>query len=91
MSNKLRKDNIITDEVVKFESPLLSSPLGQRKAIVDSKFEELKEIFEKCGEEMEWEKIEEQTNKDLKGFENIIQPKEIYNLFNRVISGGGVT
>ncbi|PKY49755.1 hypothetical protein RhiirA4_423200 [Rhizophagus irregularis] len=79
------------NEVVKFESPLLSSPLGQRKAIVDSKFEELKEIFEKCGEEMEWEKIEEQTNKDLKGFENIIQPKEIYNLFNRVISGGGVT
>ncbi|RGB41654.1 hypothetical protein C1646_751821 [Rhizophagus diaphanus] len=35
----------------KFESPPLSSPLSQREAIVDSKFEELREIFEKCGEE----------------------------------------
>ncbi|PKY43979.1 hypothetical protein RhiirA4_458124 [Rhizophagus irregularis] len=83
---KVQRKEIKKVPYKKFESPPLSSPLNQRKAIVDSKYEELREFFEKCGEEMEWEKIEEQTDKDLKGFENIMQAKEIYNLFNlRVI------
>ncbi|CAB4486873.1 unnamed protein product [Rhizophagus irregularis] len=55
---KVQRKEIKKVPYKKFESPPLSSPLNQRKAIVDSKYEELREIFEKCGEEMEWEKIE---------------------------------
>ncbi|UZO17136.1 uncharacterized protein OCT59_008497 [Rhizophagus irregularis] len=47
-SKKLQKDNVTTDE-------------DKMTDVLAPKYEELKEIFAKCGEEMEWEAIEKEA------------------------------
>ncbi|PKY43772.1 hypothetical protein RhiirA4_418534 [Rhizophagus irregularis] len=38
----------------------------KRKAVVEPKYEEWKEIFGKCGEDMEWEEIEKEADVELR-------------------------